>query len=143
MKADKHAQAEHADRMRLDKWLWAARFYKTRSLAADDIDKGRIRVNELVAKPSRDLKMGDQVDIRQGPLTRTFTVQALSTARGPAPQAQLLYQETPQSILLRAEFAARRKVSIEPADAIEQGRPTKRDRRLLADWQSQSGRHDE
>ncbi|MEY4711311.1 MAG: hypothetical protein RIS88_761, partial [Pseudomonadota bacterium] len=89
------------ERQRIDKWLWAARFYKTRSLAADDIDKGRIQVNEQVAKSSRELKAGDRVDIRQGALTRTVTVLALSTVRGPAPQAQLLYEETAESIARR------------------------------------------
>lgn len=123
------------DRLRLDKWLWAARFYKTRSLAAEDIDKGRIEVNGQVAKPSRELKAGDQIDIRQGGLTRNFVVQALSTVRGPAPQAQTLYAETPESVERRARFIEQRQLASEPADAIEQGRPTKRDRRHLADWQ--------
>ena len=131
------------ERLRLDKWLWAARFYKTRSLAADDIDKGRIQVNEQVAKPSRELKAGDRVDIRNGALTRTVIVQALSTVRGPAPQAQQLYEETADSIQRRASFQEQRKLASEPADAIEQGRPTKRDRRQLADWQRWSASADE
>jgi ribosome-associated heat shock protein Hsp15 len=131
------------DRLRLDKWLWAARFYKTRSLAADDIDKGRLQVNEQVAKPSRELKAGDRIDIRQGPLTRTVIVQALSTVRGPAPQAQLLYEETPESLARRANFKEQQHLSSEPAEAIEQGRPTKRDRRQLADWQRWSASVDE
>ncbi|MBI5925540.1 MAG: RNA-binding S4 domain-containing protein [Aquabacterium sp.] len=131
------------ERLRLDKWLWAARFYKTRSLAADDIDKGRIQVNEQVAKPSRELKAGDRVDIRNGALTRTVIVQALSTVRGPAPQAQQLYEETTESIQRRANFQEQRKLASEPADAIEQGRPTKRDRRQLADWQRWSASVDE
>jgi ribosome-associated heat shock protein Hsp15 len=131
------------DRLRLDKWLWAARFYKTRSLAADDIDKGRIQVNEQVAKPSRELKAGDRVDIRQGALTRTVMVLALSTVRGPAPQAQRLYEETPESIARRSQFAEQRLLAEEPAAAIEQGRPTKRDRRQLADWQRWSASVDE
>lgn len=143
MKEDKHASPTPSDRLRLDKWLWAARFYKTRSLAADDIDKGRLQVNEQVAKPSRELKVGDRIDIRQGPLTRTVIVQALSTARGPAPQAQLLYTETPDSVARRAQFTEQRHMSLEPADAIEQGRPTKRDRRQLADWQRWSVSVDE
>ncbi len=83
------------ERLRLDKWLWAARFYKTRSLAADDIDKGRVQVNEQVAKASRELKAGDVLCVRQGSgqavVVRTVVVQALSTVRGPAPQAQRLY----------------------------------------------------
>ncbi|TAK97577.1 MAG: RNA-binding S4 domain-containing protein [Aquabacterium sp.] len=131
------------DRLRLDKWLWAARFYKTRGLAADDIDKGRIQVNEQVAKASRELKAGDRVDIRNGALTRTVIVLALSTVRGPAPQAQQLYEETPESIQRKTAFQAQRKLACEPADAIEQGRPTKRDRRQLADWQRWSASADE
>ncbi len=131
------------ERLRLDKWLWAARFYKTRSLAADDIDKGRLQVNEQVAKPSRELKTGDRVDIRNGALTRTVIVRALSTVRGPAPQAQQLYEETPESIQRRETFTEQRKLANEPADAIEQGRPTKRDRRHLAQWQRWSATVDE
>jgi ribosome-associated heat shock protein Hsp15 len=131
------------DRLRLDKWLWAARFYKTRSLAADDIDKGRLQVNGQVAKPSRELKAGDRVDIRQGAVTRTVMVLALSTVRGPAPQAQQLYEETAESIQRRSEFAEQRRLADEPANAIEQGRPTKRDRRQLADWQRWSASIDE
>jgi len=122
------------DRLRLDKWLWAARFYKTRSLAAEDIDKGRIQVNGQVAKASRELRDGDTVDIRQDSLTRTMVVLALSTVRGPAPQAQRLYRETEDSQRRRAEWQERRKNAPEPAETIEQGRPTKRDRRKLADW---------
>lgn len=125
-----------AERLRLDKWLWAARFYKTRSLAAEDIDKGRIQVNEQVAKASRELRPGDRVDIRQaGGLVRTVIVQALSAVRGPAPQAQLLYAETADSLQRRQQYAEQRRQGVEPADSIEQGRPTKRDRRDLADWQ--------
>lgn len=131
------------DRLRLDKWLWAARFYKTRSLAAEDVDKGRIQVNEQVAKASRELKAGDRVAIRQGALTRTVIVKAVSTVRGPAPQAQQLYEETPESIARRAQFIEQRKLAGEPADSIEQGRPTKRDRRQLADWQRWSASIDE
>lgn len=131
------------DRLRLDKWLWAARFYKTRSLAAEDVDKGRIQVNEQVAKASRELKAGDRVDIRQGALTRTVIVKAVSTVRGPAPQAQQLYEETPESMARRALFIEQRKLAGEPADSIEQGRPTKRDRRQLADWQRWSVSIDE
>jgi len=135
------------ERLRLDKWLWAARFYKTRSQAAEDIDKGRVQVNEQVAKASRELKVGDMVCVRQGQgqhaVTRTITVQALSTVRGPASQAQRLYAETPESIAARAEAAERRRTASEPAEAIEHGRPTKRDRRKLADWDRWSASLDE
>lgn len=123
-----------SDKLRLDKWLWAARFYKTRSLAADDIDKGRVQVNEITAKPSRELKVGDRVDLRQGALVRTVIVKALSKLRGPALVAQTLYEETPDSILRRDKAAEEQRLQPEPALTIDQGRPTKRDRRQLADW---------
>jgi ribosome-associated heat shock protein Hsp15 len=131
------------DRLRLDKWLWAARFYKTRSLAAEDIDKGRIKVNEQVAKASRELKEGDRIDIRQGTLTRTVIVRALSTVRGPAPLAQQLYEETQESLQRKLDWTEQRRLASEPAQSIEQGRPTKRDRRQLADWQRWSASVDE
>lgn len=128
--------------VRLDKWLWAARFFKTRSLATQEIDKGRIQVNGLVAKPSRDLKPGDLIEIRQGPLLRAFQVLALSNVRGSAPIAQTLYQETPDSVARREAAAQQRRDAPEPSLAIEQGRPTKRNRRQLADWRRWSASAD-
>jgi ribosome-associated heat shock protein Hsp15 len=122
------------EKIRLDKWLWAARFYKTRSLAADEIGKNRVEVNGQVAKASRELHVGDTVDLPQGPARRTVVVRGLSAIRGPAPVAQALYEETAESIERRERAAAQRKLAPEPALAIEQGRPTKRDRRELADW---------
>ena len=126
--------AEPLARLRLDKWLWAARFYKTRALATDEIDKGRVRVNEQIVKPARELKPGDLVELRQGVVLRTVLVRGLSAVRGPAPVAQQLYEETPASIATREAAAERRRLAPEPANAIEQGRPTKRDRRQLAEW---------
>ncbi len=117
--------------MRLDKWLWTARFYKTRALAVDDIGKGRISVNGQTAKASRELRLADTVLIRQGPVQRTVVVQGLSNLRGPAPVAQALYAETPDSLTERSRAAEARRLAAEPALAIEQGRPTKRDRREL------------
>jgi ribosome-associated heat shock protein Hsp15 len=122
------------DKHRLDKWLWAARFYKTRALAAEDIAKGRVSVNEQVAKASRELREGDVIELRQAGSSRTLVVRGLSRLRGPAPAAQALYEETPESIERRLARAAERKLQAEPGAAIEQGRPTKRDRRRLADW---------
>ena len=119
------------ERLRLDKWLWAARFYKTRSLASDEIVKGRVQVNEQLAKPSREVKAGDTLEIRQGPVIRTVIVQGLSAQRGAAPVAQQLYAETPDSIQKREQAAEARRLNTEPAQAIEHGRPTKRDRRSL------------
>ena len=131
------------DRVRLDKWLWAARFYKTRALAADEIGRGRVAVNDQVAKASRELKPGDVLAFRQGPVVRTVVVRGLSHLRGPAPVAQALYEETAESIALREKAAEQRRQGTEPAQAIEQGRPTKRDRRQLADWQRWSASADE
>ena len=117
------------ERLRIDKWLWAARFYKTRTLASDEIVKGRIQVNAQDAKPSREVKVGDTVVIRQGPVLRTITVLGISQQRGPASVAQQLYAETPDSIRERERGAEQRRLGIEPAQTIEHGRPTKRDRR--------------
>lgn len=117
------------DGMRIDKWLWAARFYKTRSLAATDIDRGRVQVNGQVAKPAREVRLGDRVQCRQGPLVREVWVRGLSAQRGPAPQAQQLYEETPESLQARALAAEQRRWAPEPAHSLSDGRPTKRQRR--------------
>lgn len=120
--------------MRLDKWLWAARFYKTRALAVDEINLGRVRVGDQPVKPARDVKPGDVLTIRIGQMTREVEVKGLSNQRGPAPQAQLLYTETPASITAREAAAETRRLAPEPADTIQEGRPTKQDRRRLTDW---------
>ena len=119
------------DKIRIDKWLWAARFYKTRSLASEEIGKNRVQVNGQDAKPSKEVKPGDTVCLRQGAVERTVVVHALSGVRGPAPVAQLLYAETPESIEARQKAAEQHRLAREPALSIEQGRPTKRDRREL------------
>ena len=115
------------EKLRIDKWLWAARFYKTRSLATEEIDKGRISINDIECKPAREVKVGDTVSLRQGTVTRTLVVRGISDKRGGAPQAQLLYEETEASVVLRAQLAQQRQ--LEPANSLEHGRPTKRDRR--------------
>ncbi|WP_313312728.1 S4 domain-containing protein [Pulveribacter sp.] len=117
--------------MRLDKWLWCARFYKTRGLAVDEIGRGRVTVNGQAAKAARELRVGDTVALRQGPVARTVVVRALSGMRGPAPVAQLLYEETADSIAAREQAAQARRLAPEPADALRDGRPTKRDRRNI------------
>ena len=117
--------------MRIDKWLWAARFYKTRTLAAEEIDKGRIQINGQDVKPARDVKAGDTLTLRQGPVLRVVVVKGLSMQRGAAPVAQLLYEEPPESVNNRQQAAEQRKLNNEPADSIEHGRPTKRDRRSM------------
>jgi ribosome-associated heat shock protein Hsp15 len=130
------------DRVRLDKWLWAARFYKTRALATDEVGRGRITVNGQAAKASREVRVGDQIALRQGPVERIVDVRELSNVRGPAPVAQALYEETPDSTARQRATEARR-LGAEPANSIEQGRPTKRDRRQLVDWQRWSASIDD
>jgi len=120
--------------VRIDKWLWAARFYKTRSLAVDEINKGRVQVNQADVKPSREVRAGDMVSLRQGHTQRTVQVLGVSESRGPAPVAQLLYQETPDSVQAREAAAEQRRVAAEPAHSLEHGRPTKRDRRAQNVW---------
>jgi ribosome-associated heat shock protein Hsp15 len=119
--------------MRIDKWLWVARFYKTRTLASEETVKGRVEVNGQEVKPARELKIGDTVSLRQGPMTRSVVVKGFSNVRGPAPVAQQLYEETAQSIQAREKAAEQRRLAPEPALSIEQGRPTKRGRRELDD----------
>lgn len=125
------------DKLRIDKWLWAARFYKTRSLATDEIDKGRVAVNGHEVKPAREVKVGDVVALRREGVTRTVVVRAISDLRGPAPVAQQLYEETPESLQAREQAAEQRRFAREPALAIEHGRPTKRGRRELDEAQRQ------
>ena len=120
--------------VRLDKWLWAARFFKTRSLASEEIGKGRVSVNGQAAKPSREVRLGDTLTLGQGPVARTVVVAGLSHLRGPAPVAQALYAETTESIAAREAAQLQRRRSPEPAASIEHGRPTKRNRRELAEW---------
>lgn len=122
------------ERVRLDKWLWAARFFKTRALSAEAIDKGRVSVNGQAAKASREPRVGDTIEFRQGNDLRAVIVRGLSAVRGPAPVAQQLYEETPESVARRLASAEQRRLAPEPALSQTQGRPTKRDRRTLKDW---------
>lgn len=117
--------------LRIDKWLWAARFYKTRALAVEEIGKGRVLVNEQTVKPAREVRPGDRISVRQGAVVRIVLVRGLSGQRGPAPVAQQLYEETEASRLAREAAAEQRRLAAEPALSIEQGRPTKRDRRQI------------
>ena len=119
------------DKQRLDKWLWAARFYKTRGLACDEIQKNRVDVNDLTAKPARELKVGDRVTLRQGPVIKTVVVHALMPMRGSATVAQTMFQETEESKQRNLAQREARRLAPEPAHSIEQGRPTKRERRQL------------
>ncbi|ARU06735.1 RNA-binding protein [Comamonas serinivorans] len=119
------------DSIRIDKWLWAARFYKTRALAVEHIDKGRVLINGAPCKPARDVKPGDLVRVTQGQVIRDVQVLGISAMRGPAPVAQALYAETPDSVRQREAAATARRLAPEPADTLNHGRPTKRDRRAL------------
>ncbi|MFJ1299489.1 RNA-binding S4 domain-containing protein [Pseudomonadota bacterium AL_CKDN230030165-1A_HGKHYDSX7] len=119
------------DKIRLDKWLWAARFYKTRSLASTEIGKGRVQVNGQPAKPAREVAPDDLITIRKDDPAIEVRVVALSAVRGPAPAARLLYEETEASRTARERAAEMRRLAPEPALGIAAGRPTKRDRRLI------------
>ena len=116
--------------MRLDKWLWAARFFKTRSLAQQAIEAGRVRLNEERVKPAHPVKVSDFISVRVGELDWNVRVKGLSEKRGPAPEARKLYDETQESRAERERRSALRRFSAEPAADIK-GRPTKRDRRRL------------
>lgn len=139
-----------APRIRLDKFLWAARFCKTRALAAEQIERGWVLVNGQAAKPGREVHVGDSLALRQaGPpaWTRTVVVRGLSAVRGPAPVAQALYEDTAESLAARERAAEQRRLAPEPALEMDQGRPTKRDRRELeqarSGWQRWSASLDE
>ena len=117
-------------RVRLDKWLWAARFYKTRGLASDAIAGGKVLVNGDRAKRARPVQPGDEIRIRQGPYEHHVVVRALSARRGPASAAAELYEETPASRAAREAMALQLK-SVHAAFVPDKGRPTKKDRREL------------
>ncbi|MGB4346977.1 MAG: RNA-binding S4 domain-containing protein [Burkholderiaceae bacterium] len=119
-----------SDSVRIDKWLWASRFFKTRSMATDAIDGGKVRLNGERCKPSRNLKIADVLDIDNGSTVWQVQVAGLSDKRGPAAVAQLLYAETAAGLQQRLLETERRKLFSEPGADIK-GRPTKRDRRQL------------
>lgn len=116
--------------VRIDKWLWAARFFKTRSLATDAVDNGRVRLDGERIKPARPVKIDDKLTIDNGAETWEVRVLAISDQRGPAPVARALYQETEASVTRRDNELEARKLYREPGTTIK-GRPTKRDRRAL------------
>lgn len=119
-------------RVRLDKWLWAARFFKTRSLAAEAIGGGKVDVNEERAKRAKLLQTGDRVSVRQPPFETHVVVRAVSEHRGRAADAARLYEETADSRSARAKLATQLRAI--PATNSEKGRPTKKDRRTLERW---------
>ena len=119
------------DPVRLDKWLWAARFFKTRGLAVEAIDGGRVSLNGDRAKPAKVLKVGDRLSVRRPPFEHVVVVKALSERRGPAAEAALLYEETEESRARRAVLAAEMKSLPQPRF---KGRPTKKTRRDYERW---------
>jgi len=119
---------ETDDRVRLDKWLWAARFYKTRSLAAEAIAGGKVQVNGERVKRAKPMQIGDDVRIRQGPYEHQIVIRELGERRGPAAEAARMYEEKPESRAAREAMATQLK-SLHAAFVPERGRPTKKDRR--------------
>lgn len=118
------------DKVRLDKWLWAARFYKTRSLAAEAIAGGKVQVNGERVKRAKSVQAGDEIRIRLGPYEHQVVVRALSERRGPATEAAMLYEEKPESRSAREAMAIQLK-TLHAAFVPDRGRPTKKDRREI------------
>jgi ribosome-associated heat shock protein Hsp15 len=123
-----------ADAMRIDRWLWVARLARTRPLAADAIRGGRVHVNAQAAKPSREVRVGDELEITTGPVRRTVIVRGLAERRGPASEAALLYEETADSLAARQRHAEDRRL-LSASRPVSGGRPTKRERRRWRDAQ--------
>jgi ribosome-associated heat shock protein Hsp15 len=115
--------------VRLDQWLWAARFFKTRRLAVEAIEGGKVHLNGGRPKPSKEVRPGFELTVRKGPYEHVVRILAVAERRGPAPEAQLLYQETPESIARREQLRLQLKVA---APLATEGRPTKKDRRRIA-----------
>ncbi len=122
-------KSSELSRVRLDKWLWAARFYKTRAVAKQAIDGGKVQVEGTRAKPSKEIEVGSVIKLRQGVDEKTVAVLALSEQRRGAPEAQLLYDETAESIDKREKLALQRKS--QPTHRQDSGKPSKKDRRLI------------
>ncbi|MEH6389733.1 RNA-binding S4 domain-containing protein [Pseudomonas profundi] len=127
---------QDTDRIRLDKWLWAARFYKTRALAKAAIEGGKVQAQGERCKPSKEPRVGDVYEVRQGFDTRTVVVRQLSGQRRGAPEAQLLYEETPESIEKRETAAAQRK-AMGAGSLISEHRPTKKQRRQIHNFRDE------
>ena len=127
-------------RVRIDKWLWAARFFKTRSLAADAIGAGKVEVNDERVKPAKPIQLGDTISVRLGPYLHVVRVRGLSERRGPATIAATLYEETAESVATRAKLAEQLRLA--PAAFVyeDKGRPTKRDRREIDRFRDEHGR---
>jgi ribosome-associated heat shock protein Hsp15 len=118
------------DPVRIDRWLWAARLARTRPLAAEAVSGGRVHVNGAAVKPSRDVRPGDEIEVTTGQVRRTVVVRGTAVRRGPAPEAQRLYDETPESVTRRERQSQERRLAAQVAPDPG-GRPTKRDRRRM------------
>lgn len=123
-------EADQGGRQRIDKWLWAARFFKTRSLAAAAVEGGKVRWNGQTVKPARELKSGDMLEIAAGELRWTLIVRGLNAQRRPAPEARLLYVETTESAARRQQLEEIRRLAPMPGAGLK-GRPTKKAGRLI------------
>ena len=134
--SNKDSNKQPLTRVRLDKWLWAARFFKTRSLAKQAIEGGKVHCNGARCKSSREIEVGFTLEIRQGWEEKVIIVQALSEQRRGAPEAALLYEETPESIAKRQMNATQRKAQNAMNPAVS-GRPTKQDRRRISRFKQQ------
>lgn len=119
-----------SNKIRIDKWLWMARFFKTRSLAQKAIEGGKIHLNGQRTKPAKEVRNGDELTVQIGPVERTVIVKALPQRRGPAPEAALLYEETEDSRQRREQATAQRRqeAGLRPPGT---GRPTKKQRRAI------------
>jgi ribosome-associated heat shock protein Hsp15 len=127
--------------LRLDKWLWAARFFKTRSLATEAVNGGKVELNGLRPKPSKDVKVGDLVRVRIGPFVHAVTVRALSERRGPAAAAALLFEESEESVQTRERLREQHRLA--PSTQYDEGgRPTKKDRRTMSAFEERQRRRD-
>lgn len=134
----KYAPSVHTDSIRIDKWLWAARFFKTRSIAKAAIEGGKVHIGTDRVKVSKEIRIGMEITIQQGYERKTVVVKALSDVRGPAPQAQLLYEETPASLAKRELLASQRKLN---NLARPDHRPSKKDRRLIDRFHQENHEH--
>ena len=132
-RAEAAQDAALESRVRVDKWLWAARFYKTRSLAAQAVEAGQVRLNDERVKPAHAVKIGDAIAVRKRGTVWDVRVTGIADRRGSAQEAALLYRETAESVAIRSEEALRRKAAAKAVQSYA-WRPTKRDRRMIEDF---------
>ncbi len=133
-RTDQHDLEEYSGKLRIDKWLWAARFFKTRSLAAEAVESGKVLVNQARAKPAKAVAVGNMLEIRAGKFRFEVEVLALSNKRGGAAEAQKLYRETDDSRAQREALAAQLRAQPVP---VFKGRPTKRERRKIENFKAE------